>query len=41
MKPDLWVIEDIRALRSKELKTPQDEEYLKLLLSYVKMISKL
>lgn len=39
MKPEIWVIEDIRAMRSEKNRTNIQEQYLSLLLWYVKVLN--
>jgi hypothetical protein len=39
MKPEQWVIEDIRSMRSTKERTPIQESYLELLLWYVKVLN--
>lgn len=38
--PEDWIIEDIRAMRSIENRTEEQEAYLNLLLTYTKMLKK-
>lgn len=39
MKPELWIIEDIRAMRGTKERTSIQESYLELLLWYVKVLN--
>ncbi|WNV47613.1 hypothetical protein ENKO_513 [Klebsiella phage fENko-Kae01] len=39
MKPDSWVIEDIRRMRQTKTRTQIEESYLELLLWYVKVLN--
>lgn len=39
MKPELWIIEDIRAMRGTKERTYIQESYLELLLWYVKVLN--
>lgn len=39
MKPELWIIEDIRTMRSTKERSPIQEQYLNLLLWYVKVLN--
>lgn len=38
MKPEQWIIDDIRLLRAKNELTQDEKEYLELLLDYTKII---
>lgn len=38
MKPEQWIIDDIRSMRQKKERTEVEESYLSLLLWYVKVL---
>lgn len=40
LKPEDWIVEDIRAMRSIVSRTEEQEAYLNLLLAYTKMLKK-
>lgn len=39
MKPETWIIEDIRRMRQTKERTLVEESYLELLLWYVKVLN--
>lgn len=39
MKPENWIIEDIRRMRQRKERTAIEESYLNLLLWYVKVLN--
>lgn len=39
MKPESWIIEDIRRMRQTKDRTHNEESYLSLLLWYVKVLN--
>jgi hypothetical protein len=39
MKPEQWVIDDMRSLRKKSDKTPDESEYMELLVWYVSVLN--
>lgn len=39
MKPESWIIEDIRSMRTIKERTAVEESYLSLLLWYVKVLN--
>lgn len=39
MKPEAWIIEDIRRMRSTKERTAIEDSYLELLLWYVKVLN--
>lgn len=38
MKPEQWVIDDIRVLRASKNRSPEQEAYLSLLIAYTRML---
>lgn len=39
MKPESWIIEDIRRMRQTKIRTEVEESYLELLLWYIKVLN--
>lgn len=38
MKPEQWIIDDIRTMRQKQSRTKDEDSYLYLLMWYIKLL---